>query len=244
MRRPWLLAGLWIVSGCKVVDRDLSDKTCPCAEGYTCDMVANRCVKMSAVVDAGPWTCDAALEPVALPQALFYEGFEPPFPNTTSWALTAGNVDNMLRYRGTSSYHFRNDGTENTFIYPRVFRPTPSPDLYVRVFALLKSPTPPRSCGIFLFKEYNGPLYALLDVVDGTFRLSTDVPDGGSVTPSNIVMPTDCWQCLEWHLRYDAQGFMELSLNGNPVLKTSMIQTRPDQGVLTDLLLGWLGISC
>jgi hypothetical protein len=46
-------AALALGSACSVGEIDLSGKACPCVQGWTCDVAANRCVQGPLVGDAG-----------------------------------------------------------------------------------------------------------------------------------------------------------------------------------------------
>lgn len=76
-RSAWL--ALLVLTGCSFEELDLSDRSCPCAEGFVCDVPRNRCVADptdagaedrdaggmdAALVDAGPARIDAGPPPV------------------------------------------------------------------------------------------------------------------------------------------------------------------------------------
>jgi len=42
--RVVLLVSLWCFAGCSFGEVDLSGKSCPCADGYVCDVPSDVCV--------------------------------------------------------------------------------------------------------------------------------------------------------------------------------------------------------
>jgi hypothetical protein len=171
--------------------------------------------------------------------ALFCDGFEFGLGNWgTIQSSGTVTIDSSRFFRGAASLHVHQDTTTTgatavaiaTLAYPM-------PDFYIRAYVFAPAGFGGPTVTFLRAQESTAGQFSL-DVTLSPPALGTHAARTNVNRTSTTLLPLNRWVCVEWHVNVATSGFMNVSLDGQPINSLSATQDTSNSPPYDWLVIG------